>query len=102
MNMTHQESHAQFLAVYDAFVNEIFMFFISKKLPRDRAKSLTQETFMQTWHELSLGKTKGDLRSIHIALQKNADSLMRSGQGKVSFRSVLSFLKVHRYQMVLQ
>ncbi len=85
MNMTHHESHTQFLAVYDAFVNEIFMFFISKKLPRERAKSLTQETFMKTWKELSQEKIHGDLRSIHISLQKNADTLIRSGHGKVSF-----------------
>ncbi len=82
--MKKTEPHVQFMAVYDTFVNDIFMFFYSKTWKRNLSKDFTQETFMKTWQELSDGKIKGDMRTIHISLQKNAEFIISQNPSLVS------------------
>ena len=84
MYMKQSNVDSRFLAVYDTFVNEIFMFFFSKTWKRNLAKDLTQETFMKTWNDLSEGKIKGDMRSIHMSLKKNAESIITEKHSQIS------------------
>ncbi|MBX4198092.1 hypothetical protein KW782_02030 [Candidatus Parcubacteria bacterium] len=71
--------HNNFLTAYDSFVNEIFLYFFTKTLQRDAAKSLTQEVFTKTWNDLSEQSemhTAGlSLRNIHKLLKQNAESI---------------------------
>ncbi len=73
--MKKHDLDAQYLALYDAFVNDIFTFFYSKTWKRALAKELTQETFVKTWNELSHGNVKSDMKSIYTLLRKNAESV---------------------------
>jgi DNA-directed RNA polymerase specialized sigma24 family protein len=74
---TKTNIQGHFLAAYDSFVNEIFLFFLSRTRKRDVAKDLTQETFLKTWRDISDNETNAvPLQNIHVMLRRNARSLM--------------------------
>jgi hypothetical protein len=74
-----QSLHYRFIAAYDAFVSDIFNYFLSRTMHRESAKRLTEETFAKTWHELSADGqsiyTRAELRHIHKLLRKNAEDI---------------------------
>ncbi len=74
------ENTTRFLAAYESFVNEIFLYFYTKTRQREAAKQLTQETFRKTWNEileLEAHNTQAHgLRAIHKLLHRNAEILI--------------------------
>jgi DNA-directed RNA polymerase specialized sigma24 family protein len=71
--------HYRFIAAYDAFVHDIFNYFLSKTMHRETAKDLTEETFAKTWQEISSRSDHEhsalELRAIYKVLRKNAESI---------------------------
>jgi len=77
-----------FLDTYNTYSDQIFRFVLFKLSDREKAKDLTQETFMKTWIHIS---KNGNLENVRAFLYKVARNLVVDEyrrKGRVNIRSL--------------
>jgi hypothetical protein len=78
------ELHTQFIRAYDAFVEELFSYFLSKTWERHVAKSLTEKVYQKTWNQLQHETGPHDFKSIRKMLLRNAERMVENGYYRLS------------------
>ncbi len=81
---SNAELHTQFIRAYDAFVQELFTYFLSKTWERHIAKDLTHKVYVKTWNQLVRDEGKHDFRSIRTMLLRNAERMVENGYSRLS------------------
>ncbi len=71
----HEDLQKAFTEAYDLHMEEIFRYFAYRLTDRERAKELTQETFMRAWAYASKGK---EIRAVRPFLFTTASNIFKN------------------------
>ena len=80
-----------FLAAYEQYADAIFRHCYFRVFDRERARELTQETFLKTWEYLAAGKEIENLRAFLYRVAQNLivdEARRRKGRKEISLESL--------------